>query len=170
MTSEARFFANMVVLSLAYGGMVGVCVFAWVKGRPAERYGATVFLASSLIIVGLEIWTGQSVPVVPEVLLDTAVAVAFLVLAIRYNNLWLGAAMIIKGVQLAINGSHLTELDDVKFAGFDLYAALLNLISLLILLIFFAATLASVRARRRDGKVLARASASPMRLAGSRSG
>lgn len=149
MTSEARFLVNVLAQAVIWGGIVGICAFAWFKGRPAERYGSSIFAASSFTTLGIQIWTGQSVPVVPEALLDTAVAVAFLVLAIRYNNLWLGAAMIVKGVQLAINGSHLTELDDAKVGGFNLYAASLNLITLVILLVFLAATLASVRERRK---------------------
>ena len=150
MTSGTRLLANILTLVLIYGGIISVTVFAWFKGRPAERYGAALFAASSFSILAPEMWTGQAVPIIPEVLLDTAVAIAFLVLAIRYNNLWLGAAMIVKGIQLAINGSHLTESEDPYLGAINLYAASLNLITLVILIIFLSATIASVRQRRNS--------------------
>jgi hypothetical protein len=161
MTSEARFLVNLFAEVAIWGGIVGVCVFAWLKGRPAERYGSAVFTASSVGAFAFELLTGQDIPLAPEMFMDTGVAAAFLLLAIRYNNLWLGAAMIVKGLQLALHATHLTDMDDQVVAGFNLYTASLNLIAIVILFIFLTATITSIRLRSR-----ARREASVAALAG----
>jgi hypothetical protein len=165
MTSEARSLINLLAEVAIWGGIVGVCLFAWLKGRPAEKYGSTVFTASSLGAFAFEVVTGQAIPLAPEMFMDTAVAASFLVLAIRYNNLWLGAAMIVKGAQLALHGFHLTDMDDTQVAGFNLYTASLNLIAILIVLIFLTATVSSVRVRQQARRRPASNDASITRLA-----
>jgi hypothetical protein len=147
MTSEARFLVNAIVVPLGVLLPIATSVFAWFKGGPADRIGGALFGIAVLATVGFELITGQSTPVVPELLLDTTVATGFLGLAIRFNSLWLGAAMIVAGIQLAVHATHLTDGEDPMFAGFNLYAASLNLISLVICLILIAGTMASIRAR-----------------------
>lgn len=149
MTSEARFLINAAVVPLCTLLPLAVCLFAWIKGGPAERLGSSLFSISVLGTTVAELITGQGTPVMQELFLDTAVAVGFLALAIRYNNLWLGAAMIVKGLQLAVHATHLTDGDDPTFLGFNLYAVSLNLISLLICLIMFGGAVATIRLRIR---------------------
>jgi hypothetical protein len=149
MTSEARFVINIAVAIIGVGLFVSSCLLAWIKGGKAERWGASLYVFSALGTLGFEMVTGQATPVLEELLLDTAVAVGFLVLAIRYNNLWLGAAMMVKGLQLAVHATHLTDGEDPMFLGFNLYAASLNLISLVICLILGGGTLASMRQRAK---------------------
>ena len=152
MTSEARLFINAVVVPVCTLTPLAVCLFAWFKGGPAERLGSSLFSASVLGTTLAELVTGQGTPVMYELFLDTGVAIGFLALSIRYNNLWLGAAMIVKGVQLAIHATHLTDGDDPYFLGFNLYAAGLNLISLLISFIMLGGAIATIcqRVRRRS--------------------
>ncbi len=150
MTSEARFLVNAIVVPLGILLPIGTCVFAWFKGGGAERYGAALFWLSGLGTLGFEMVTGQATPVLEELFLDMAVAIGFLALAIRYNNLWLGAAMMVKGLQLAVHSTHLTDGEDPYFAGFNLYAASLNLVSLLICLILLGGTFAAIRRRKRE--------------------
>jgi hypothetical protein len=150
MHSEARLFVNAVVIALGVGVLVSVCVLSWIKGRRAERFGAALYGGSVIVTFLFEIATGGPPPIAVELGFDTLVAIGFLMLAIGYNNLWLGAAMIIKGVQLAVHATHLTDVNDPYFAGFNLYAASLNLISLLILLTILGGTVASIRSRRTD--------------------
>jgi len=148
MSSEARFIFNVCQLVLLLGVLITTLVVAWLKGRPAERWGATLYGTSFFGTMALEILTGQSLPVVPELFLDTLVALGFLGLAIYCNNLWLGAAMMIKGVQLGMHASHLTEINDPHFAGLNMYAVGLNLVSIMIMLTILGGTLAGIRARR----------------------
>ena len=149
MTSEARLVVNMAVIGTGDVLVVVSCLFAWIKGGAGERIGAGVFSFAVLATLGTEMITHQATPVVGELLLDTVAATAFLALAIRYNNLWLGAAMIVKGLQLALHSTHLTDGDDPMLAGFNLYAACLNFLSDLTCLSLIAATIASIRARGR---------------------
>ncbi len=152
MTSEARLFANILVVGLADGGPIAVCVFAWLKGRTAERFGSTLYLASCLATVALGFASGQKLPTLAEFVLDLIVSAGFLYLAIRYNNLWLGAAMMIKGLQLGLHAMHMTDLDDARFAGANVYLLLLDFVGMLISLTIFLGTLASIRERRRGGE------------------
>ncbi len=99
--------------------------------------------------LGVEIITRQSTPVTAELFFDTAVAVGFLALAIRYNNLWVGAAMMVKGLQLAVHATRLTDGADTIAGGVNLYAASLNLISLVICLILTGGTFATMRQRAK---------------------
>ncbi len=151
MTSEARAIFNVFQFALLLSVLITILVMAWLKGRRAERYGSTLYAASFFGTMALEICTGQNLPVVPELFLDTVVALGFLGLAIYCNNLWLGGAMMIKGVQLGLHASHLTEGADPKFLGLNMYATGLNLISLLIMLTILGGTLASMKARRISG-------------------
>ncbi len=152
MSSEARFLINTIVVGIGILLPVASCIFAWVKGGKAERHGASLFFAAGMGTLTFEMLTHQATPVIAELTLDSTVAIGFLVLAIRYNNLWVGAAMMIKGLQLAVHATHLTDDADPMFAGFNLYAASLNLISLVLCLILIGGTFASIRRRCRDRK------------------
>ncbi len=148
MSSEARFIFNVCQLVVLLGVLITTLVMAWLKGQRAERYGATLYAASFFGTMALEILTGQSLPVVPELFLDTLVAMGFLALAIFCNNLWLGAAMMIKGVQLGMHASHLTEVTDPRLFGLNMYAVGLNVVSILIMLTMLGGVITSMRDRR----------------------
>ena len=150
MTSEARSLINALTMALSGLLPAGACLFAWWKGGPAERYGSSIYAVSVLGTMCIELVTGQATPVTEELFLDTAVAVGFLALAIRYNNLWLGAAMMVKGLQLGMHATRLTDGEDAVSAGLNLYALGLNLIALVILAILFSGTIASMRQRARS--------------------
>ncbi len=151
MTSEARLVVNIVTVSVTDFAVIGACVFAWIKGQPAERFGAALYFASSAGTLLYELAIGQDIPIIMTLLLDTTVAVGFLLLAIRYNNMWLGGAMLVKGMQLALHATHLTDVADAKFGPFDLYYLSLDAVSLLISLTIFGGTLSGIMARRRAG-------------------
>ncbi len=152
MTSGARFLINAIVVGIGILLPICTCLFAWFKGGKAERHGATLFFTAGMGTLTFEMLTHQSTPVIAELMLDSAVAIGFLALAIRYNNLWVGAAMMVKGLQLAVHATHLTDEADPMFAGFNLYAAGLNLISLVLCLILIGGTVASIRRRMADRK------------------
>jgi hypothetical protein len=147
----------MAVMAIGLALPAVACALAWWKGGPAERYGTSFYAVSVLGTVCLETLTGQATPVGEELFLDTAVAIGFLALAIRYNSLWLGAAMMVKGLQLAVHATHLTDGEDPTFLGFNLYAVSLNLISLIICLILIGGVVASIVQRRK------RRAAAPLR-------
>lgn len=148
MTSEARFILSWVVAEAINALLVGSCVFAIIKGRPAERLGGLLYLVSFLFDTAVVLLAWKFTQQLPMLMFDAAVAVGFLVLAIRYNNLWLGAVMMLKGAQLALHATHLTDEADVSVGGWNLYFMGLNTISVMISSTLILATRASLRARR----------------------
>lgn len=150
MSPEARFLINTAVMLVGGIGIpVAVCAFAWLKGRLPERLGASLYCFSALVSLAAVFLTGQKVPVGPELAFDTLVALGFLYLALRYNNMWLGSAMILKGLQLSLHATHLTEGADPILGGVNLYAAGLNLVGLAIAVTITGGVVSSARQRRR---------------------
>lgn len=146
---------NMAVLVFGLAAVFGVCGLAIWKGQGPERYGAIAYITAWITVVIFELVVGETFPVVPILLLDTAVAMAFLMLALKYNNLWLGTAMILQGVALGLHATHLTGATDPKLFGLNAYALLVNLTSFGILVTLGCATgvTLSRRARaRRSGR------------------
>jgi len=136
-------------------------LFAWWKGGPAEKFGSSIYAASVLATTFIEMVTGQATPVGEELFLDTAVAIGFLALAIRYNSLWVGAAMMAKGVQLAIHATRLTDGEDSFSSGVNLYALGLNLIALLIVGILVSGTIVTMGRRKRADREASRVKPPP---------
>jgi len=147
---EARFLLNVAVLAFLFSALPAMCAFAWAKGGPAERYGSTLYCVSALGAMLVRLLIRQPLPPAFELIMDALVGVGFLLLALRYSSLWLGAAMMLKGVQLSLHATHLTDTVDAKIDGFNVYAASLNLITLSLIAVFFWATLANGRASRRS--------------------
>jgi hypothetical protein len=149
MTSEALLVLNWTVVILGNGLLVGSCVFAWLNGRPAERYGALVYFVSALLDLPIILITHKTLPIEQELFIDGLAAVGFLFLAVRYNSLWLGAVMMLKGVQLALHASHLTEGADLHIGKMNVYAVALDAVAFLISMALIGGTMASMRARRK---------------------
>ena len=155
MTSEARLIGNMAFIVVGNGVLIGSCLFAWLKGRPAERYGGLVYFASAVLDVLLALITRNALPIEQELFIDGLAAVGFLFLALRYNSLWLGAAMMLKGIQLALHAFHLTGDADPRIGPLNVYILALDVGAYLISGTLIAGTIASIRARRRrpaDGR------------------
>ncbi len=149
MTPEARFVVNTLIFVGGNGLLVASCLLAWIRGGLAERLGAGLYFASASFDVAIRLATGQALAIVPELMFDGLVAVGFLVLAIRYNSLWLGAAMMLKGVQLALHAAHLTDGADLHIGPFNVYTLSLGVVSMLISSTIIAGTIAGMRSRRR---------------------
>jgi hypothetical protein len=151
MTSEARLIWDIAIYGLFLGSVIGICGFAWWKGRPAEKYGALLYVLSLAATMVLEFGAGSLKPIVPELFFDGLAAIGFLYLAIRYNNLWLGAAMMLNGVQLALHATRLTETSEAGVSGsINIYALGLTLVSFAILLVILGGTLAGLHVRRKS--------------------
>ncbi|HEX8232874.1 MAG TPA: hypothetical protein VF559_05975 [Caulobacteraceae bacterium] len=143
---------------IGYIGFVGLALlgatalFAWTKGGAAERGGTLVYAVAWLGVLIYELVTGDSFPVVPILMLDAGVALAFLALAIRYNSLWLGGAMILQGLGLGLHAAYLTDLDNPEIFLFYTYALGINLVSfgiLVLLIVGTAITMVDLRRHRR---------------------
>lgn len=140
---------SMVGLALI---AAGCCGFAIIKGNAAERYGAAVYGLAWIGVSVFELVTGDSAPPVPILAFDFAVAVGFLVLAVRFNNLWLGGAMILQGIEFGLHVTRLTAVEDPRIFGLRAYALGINVVSILILFTMLGATLNTLY-RRKHPKI-----------------
>jgi hypothetical protein len=80
--------------------MVGVCAFGILRGGRAERAGSVCILAANVLAEVAICLNGPKYPGAIIFALDFALALALLVVAVRYSSLWLGAAMILQSVAL----------------------------------------------------------------------
>jgi len=118
---------------------------AWWKGGPAER-------ASGLLIVGaaFAVWLAHLLlrPAganLALLVIDGAMAAGFLLLAIRYANLWLGVAMLLQSTQFSLHSFYLvTEKSHDR-----LYSIANNLITLGVVLCVLFGTLTAWRRARK---------------------
>lgn len=140
-------FNILTVLGLALLA-AGCCGFAMVKGGPAERYGAGIYGLAWFGVAGYEFFSGQAAPSVPILGFDLAVAIGFLVLAVRFNSLWLGAAMIMQGAVFGLHVSRLTEDTEPRLFGLHFYVLAMNVISVLILFVMVGAALTTQHRRK----------------------
>jgi hypothetical protein len=124
--------------------MLFICALAQWKGDKPERLGAAFALAGAIASIPVHMYAPKDLA--PLLLLgaDALLAAGFLLLAIRYASLWLGAAMIFQAGQFALHA--------VYTAGeipHDLtYSLINNLITFAIFAAILIATLTSWRRRR----------------------
>lgn len=134
-TLASQIVLGLVVLSAA---------FAWWKGGPPERVGA---LFNGVICVGVTLVQAlihESLDTLPILIADGVLAIGFLILAIRYTSLWLGAAMLLQGMGFTM---HSLLLLGVVQPGYGYYAAM-NVMSLGVLLSIIVGTAHAWAVRR----------------------
>ncbi len=78
-----------------------ICVFAWRRGGPGERFSGGVF--GLLWIIGCALTlSGPGYDPPLSILGDVLAGAAFLYATVRYNRLWLGLGLIAQGLQLGL--------------------------------------------------------------------
>lgn len=131
--------------------VLGVCVFAWLKGGPPERYGALfIFVTNAAADVAMRLAPrGAGHTVFPDTIvftLDFVLAVGLLILAIRYSSMWLGAAMLLQSAGLGLHG--------LEFVGDGVsrraYITAIVVMTMLMMLCIAAGTIVSWRRRIRE--------------------
>ena len=106
---------------VVYGAILGVTVFAWMRGGRAERVGATLNLAAAVLVeVAHRIAAAEALPVA-LLAVDGLLAVGFLVLALRYASLWVGAALVFQAIQFGLHATYL-----VRHLAFNITYARVN--------------------------------------------
>lgn len=111
--------------SLASQSVLGVIIlsaaFAWWKGDRPERLGA---LFNGVVAIGvtiLQAFTGDALGTLPILIADGVLAMGFLLLALRYATLWLGAAMLLQGLAFSMHSALILE---VVAPTYGYYAAM----------------------------------------------
>ncbi len=130
---------------IGWGATLLVCAFAWWKGGQAERLGASLKLATSVIAFGVHHLLKQDSISGALLTADGVLAVGFLALAIRYASLWIGAAMLLQAGQFSLHAWYLVSgMDRDRF-----YAIANNLVTIGILVCILVGTLISWRRRNK---------------------
>jgi hypothetical protein len=133
---------------LLTAAILGVTVFAWVKGGWPERLGASfnLFIAGLFLVLQFGMPPAMLAPGL--LVIDGLLGVGLLVLAIRYTSLWLGAAMLLQAAQFSLHAFYY-----VTAKSFDLlFAVVNNVVSWGILIAIVAGTFASWTQARRASR------------------
>ena len=123
---------------------LAVMLVALAKGGSPERLGAGAMLLDWLAELAADRFGDfHRMAIVPTVFLDFILASALLVLALRYGRLWLGGAMILQSVMLALHSMVLS--DDAP--GYYVYATCMNVTTCLVFTCLLSGTVSSWRRR-----------------------
>ena len=134
---------------LSVVALLGCCGLALWKGGPAERGGAVLILATWLVTLIASAITRSYVPAVAFLASDAVLAAGLLILAIRYSNLWMGAAMLLQAIGLSLHAAYFAaEKADLSHHVLRLYIEGKNIASMAMLPIIVAAAIASILGRR----------------------
>jgi len=139
---------------IAFVALFATCGFAFAKGSYVERWAAGfICLSWSLSAAISAIWNGLFPADIQELTflaVDAATAIGLLILAMRFAKVWLGVAMLMQSVELALHGAAMADWG-IKF---NLYMLMNNIVSfsLLLLLAGATATAWSQRAQGKQGK------------------
>jgi hypothetical protein len=145
---------------IALACLVLFCGFAIWKGSDAVRAGAILIVATWLVTLLASAVTRSYVPATAFLASDGIMAIGLLFLAVRYSNWWMGAAMMLQAIALALHAGYFqAERADLSKHVLRNYVMGKNLASAGLLLIILAATIANVLSRRAKASK-ARASAS----------
>jgi len=130
--------------------LLTVCVFAFRRGGAPERLGAGLILGLTLITAAGDLFAyvndlrQHEAFLVGRLMLEGALALGFLLLAVRYTSLWLGGAMLFQAIQFSLQAGYF-----VLGRSHDaLYVTINNIDFFGILACLTAGTLAASRRRR----------------------
>ena len=100
-------FGYHILFYVSLAATLGVCAFALWKGDVAVRYAAVTLLAVELSTLLINPKFGDMGGESVLLVVDFAFAVILLVLAVRFANLWIGAAMILQAAQFSMHAYYL---------------------------------------------------------------
>ena len=122
-----------------------VFLAALLKGGAPERLGAAAMILEWVgEVVADRFGNFHHIAIVPTLFLDFCLAAMLLGLALKYGRLWIGAAMILQSVMLAMHAMVLS--DDAP--GYYLYATCLNATTCLLLFSLLTGSVSAWRRRR----------------------
>lgn len=109
-----------IVLSLLVL-ITGICLFAFWKGGMAERIGAVVILANLIVTLVAAKLLPPSVALLIGLVGDGLTAMGLMGIALRFASFWLGAAMLLYGLQFSLHAYYF-----VTHRPADVFHAMVN--------------------------------------------
>jgi hypothetical protein len=125
-----------------------VCVFAMVKGGPAERYAGLVVAAATIGVEVIHLTVPREFQGGLLLAMDGFVGGAFLLLALRHASLWLGGALILQAMQFTLHAYYFVT----GIRRGNTYALINNLDSAGVLLCILVGSVIAWRRRAASGK------------------
>lgn len=129
--------------------LLACCGFGLWKGRAPERLGAIFILAHWAAGALIEWTVPAGMRAIPQLIDDAALAIAFLVIALRYASFWLGGAMIFSAVQFMLHAYYFV----LERPQDTLHFWINNLNAAAILLCLVAGTIGSRWLRARETRL-----------------
>lgn len=136
---------NAILSQIGLLMLLGVWLFAWLKGGPAERWGATLTAATWIGSIAMQALVPAESREMALLVFDFLLAVGLLFIAIAYSSRWRGLAMLLQALVLALHADAVVDLTHRSRH----FIMLLNLASLGMLLAIVGSTLARWIVRRR---------------------
>lgn len=126
--------------------VVLVCLFAAIKGGPAERFAAYVIGAAWLASVAGRLVFGREHVDLVLLATDGIASAALLFVAIRFASLWLGVAMMLQSTAFALHAAYTAE----SPIAYELYISSMNGLAYALLFTLLGATLTAWHRRTRS--------------------
>ncbi len=150
--------ANQLEIAVGLLAMALTCRFCWVRGEQPDRIGAVVFAVcwiGGLTVEMIYIWFsgGERPPLLSDVVWDGGLALAFLSLALRSNNLWFGAVALVQGVQLALVAADQAMHEPVATPLAAILIRTINLLNFAMMAAMIGSAVQAMRRRRRTAPI-----------------
>jgi hypothetical protein len=98
--------ANLAILILT-GLTLSVCLFAILKGGPAERRGAILILFMLAVGRSLKLVSPAEIRPLVDLSSDAVLAVGLLLLTLQFGSPWLGVTMLFYAAQFTLHSFYL---------------------------------------------------------------
>ncbi|HEY2710331.1 MAG TPA: hypothetical protein VGI95_20000 [Caulobacteraceae bacterium] len=133
-----------LVLWVLWAATLLISAFAVWKGDVAVRYAALTHVSVEVVTFLINPQFGDIGGESALLAVDFASAVIFLLLAVRFANLWIGAAMLLQASQFALHAYYLV----MELPHDRLHAWINNTSDILILLCILLGAILAIRRRR----------------------
>lgn len=139
-----------ITSQIGLGALMLSCGFAIWKGGEAIRAGAVMILVTWFVTLAASAVTRSYVPAIAFLASDGLLAAGLLFLAVRYSSWWMGAAMLLQALALALHAGYFAaESADLSPHVLHNYVLGKNLASVIMLLVILAATISNIFRRPR---------------------
>ena len=110
-----------IYAQVGFATLVGVFLLSLWKGETPERAGAGLNLLAGVLAMAADSALSSDLRPSIDLAIDGILATSFLLLAVRYASLWLGAAMLLQAAQFSLHAYYLLsdQIHDLRYAVFN---------------------------------------------------